>query len=263
MNQNVRESFSALMDNEGDDLEIRRALKALQGSPEEADTWRRYHLARSMMQRDRDVDVTTDLSAGIMARLADEPAPQEAPAPSTSRRAAPFSFAGSAAVAAAVSLMVITGVQVYNANVPGDGEGAEFASSDAATGQGGADAQRASLTSAPSGGAMVTPVGMGGGASGFLASSAGTGPVFPSLAPSAPGGRMEAGMDSPRFADPDRQSQRSGYQFQRSDYEQVLMLQAYLNQHADQFAGDGAGDAWMSSRSVSGGPEASERASQR
>ena len=78
MNQNVRESFSALMDNEGDDLEIRRALKALQGSPEEADTWRRYHLARSMMQRDRDVDVTTDLSAGIMARLADEPAPRAA-----------------------------------------------------------------------------------------------------------------------------------------------------------------------------------------
>lgn len=260
MNQNVRESFSALMDNEGDELEMRRVLKALQGSPEEADTWRRYHLARSMLQRDRDVDVTTDLSAGIMAPLADEPSPQEASSTPASRRAVPFSFAGSAAVAAAVSLMVITGVQVYNANVPGGRGGADFAGGDADdTRPAGSALSPVSLT----GGASVTTANMGDGGRGFLASPAGTGPVFPNLAPSAPGGLMEAGMESPLFADPDHQSSRRGYQFQRNDYEQVLMLQAYLNQRLDGGAGDGTADAWMSSRDASSDPDTPEKASQR
>ncbi|MCK0743747.1 sigma-E factor negative regulatory protein [Chromohalobacter nigrandesensis] len=254
MNQNVRESLSALMDNEGDELEIRRVMRSLQDAPEDADTWRRYHLARSMMQRDRGVDVSADLSAGIMARLADEPEVQES-ATSGTRRAVPFSFAGSAAIAAAVSLMVITGVQVYNANSPSgvSGEGTEFASGNAASGEtpsaeGGANVQPASLQSAPSGGGVGARLAsFGGEGTGFLTSS-GANTVFPSLAPSGPGGAMEASMDASLFSDSPRQASRS-------DHEQARLLQTYLNQQQS----DGASEAWMSSsRSLDGaGAEAS------
>ncbi|WP_110676496.1 sigma-E factor negative regulatory protein [Salinicola sp. RZ23] len=109
----VRESFSALMDDEGDEFDLRRVFKQMEAASGEADTWRRYHLARSMMQRERDAVVDIDISADVMAAIAEEPAPGVAEAPSASRRHS-FSFMGGAAVAAAVSLMVITGVQVYN-----------------------------------------------------------------------------------------------------------------------------------------------------
>ncbi|MCP1363228.1 sigma-E factor negative regulatory protein, partial [Halomonas sp. BBD45] len=75
MKDDLCESLSALMDNEGDELELRRVLKVLDDSPDAAERWRRYHLARSLMQRDRDIDVSADLSAGIMARIKDEPVP--------------------------------------------------------------------------------------------------------------------------------------------------------------------------------------------
>ena len=64
MSQNARESLSALMDNEGDELELRRVLKSLDDEPDAADAWRRYHLMRSLLRREGDVDMTTDLSAG-------------------------------------------------------------------------------------------------------------------------------------------------------------------------------------------------------
>lgn len=118
MNQKVRESLSAVMDGEGDELELRRVLRALAKTPEEGDAWRRYHVARSVMRRERDIDVTVDLSAAIRARIdAQQPpaAVREGREEGTVRRhgSGPFSFMGGAAVAAAVSLMVITGVQVY------------------------------------------------------------------------------------------------------------------------------------------------------
>ncbi|WP_353982049.1 sigma-E factor negative regulatory protein [Salinicola endophyticus] len=115
----VRESFSALMDDEGDEFDLRRVFKQMETASGEADTWRRYHLARSMMQRERDAVVDIDISADVMAAIADEPAPGVAETPAASRRHS-FSFMGGAAVAAAVSLMVITGVQVYNGFGGGD-----------------------------------------------------------------------------------------------------------------------------------------------
>ncbi|SDN23834.1 sigma-E factor negative regulatory protein [Vreelandella arcis] len=114
MSQNTRESLSVLMDSESDELELRRVLKALPDDDDAADTWRRYHLARSMMQRERGVDVTADLSAGIMARLQGEPAPTLDDA--VPARTGSVSFVRGAGVAAAVSLMVITGVQFFGNN---------------------------------------------------------------------------------------------------------------------------------------------------
>ncbi|MCA1772541.1 MAG: sigma-E factor negative regulatory protein [Halomonas sp.] len=116
MSQNTRESLSVLMDSESDELEFRRVLKALPSDDDAADTWRRYHLARSMMRRERDVDVSVDLSAGIMARLQSESAPVQESETTATRSAGGVSFARGASVAAAVSLMVITGVQFFGNN---------------------------------------------------------------------------------------------------------------------------------------------------
>lgn len=128
MSQNARESLSALMDNEGDDLELRRALKSLEDDPDAAEAWRRYHLMRSLLNRDRSIDVSTDLSAGIMARLQDEPVP--APAEAETAPRASLSLTRGAGIAAAVALMVISGVQFYQGS-GFVGGGTELAGSDA------------------------------------------------------------------------------------------------------------------------------------
>ncbi|WP_458526357.1 sigma-E factor negative regulatory protein [Onishia taeanensis] len=214
MNQNPRESLSALMDNEADDLELPRVLKSLDESAEVADTWRRYHLARSMMQRDRDLDVATDLSAGIMAKLADEPSPatETSSAPSKSLFARAGSYAGSAAAAAAVSLMVITGVQFYNSS---DERG---------------QAGQPGLVSAPSSGADA--------ASQVQRPSLVDLPLFQSS--SADRGLMNvgAGVESPMIMAP------SVRQSQRGDQQQARLLQSYLDRHAEG-AAYRSGDAWM------------------
>lgn len=119
MSQNTHESLSALMDGESDELELRRVLKALASDSDSADTWRRYHLARSLMQRDKDIDVSVDLSAGVMARIQDEAVPlgndaSSNDAGSAPRKSSSFSLARGAGIAATVSLMVITGVQYFN-----------------------------------------------------------------------------------------------------------------------------------------------------
>ncbi|MCM5703253.1 sigma-E factor negative regulatory protein [Larsenimonas salina] len=154
MNQDQRESLSAVMDGEGDELSLPRVLKSLEGNDEMADQWRRYHVARSIMKRERDIDVSMDISAAVRQRIEQEPMVDQAETAKTEtaktertgRRHAPFSFMGSAAIAAAVSLMVITGVQVFRGgddvgsgtSLPGSND---FALQDASV-QGGEGASR-------------------------------------------------------------------------------------------------------------------------
>ncbi|GAA3894361.1 anti-sigma factor MucA [Halomonas cibimaris] len=151
MSQNTRESLSALMDGESDELELRRVLKTLPDEADAADTWHRYHLARSMMQRERGLDVSADLSAGIMARLAAEPAPTAGAAPATGERAgrasSGLSLMRGAGVAAAVSLMVISGVQYFSANSGGERVEVPELALDAPAGGAAAGPQPASLAS--------------------------------------------------------------------------------------------------------------------
>lgn len=211
MSQNARESLSALMDNEGDELELRRVLKALEDTPDAADAWRRYHLMRSLMHRDAEVDVTTDLSAGVMARLRDEPVP-EASAPVGPRRSLPF--ARSAGIAAAVSLMVITGVQFYPSGEPEVGT-AQLAAPPASSGAGAGNASPASAR-----GPSLTELPMFQGSrdgQGLMTVGADASPLFPAPAP--------------------RQSLRS-------DQQQALLLQSYLDRHAEGAAYAGS-DVWM------------------
>lgn len=234
MKDNLRESLSALMDNEGDELELRRTLKALDGSPNDAEAWRRYHLARSLMHRDRGIDVSTDLCAGIMARIEAEPVPQ-LPADATPRRHASLPFGGGAAIAAAVSLMVITGVQFYNSTdstaVPEVAGGiattdSSGASSDVQTVSSGA--QPVSNGIASNGIADVSPTAVRSVADlPFLQTPMGDGIMSVGL-----------GSNAPMFMAPNQR------QSQRTDIEQASLLQSYLERHAE---GDAyrSGESWM------------------
>lgn len=206
MNQKVRESLSALMDGECSEFETRRVLKSLsEDASEEADTWRRYHLMRSVMQRESGINVSTDLSASIWAQLDQEQMEDSVEGAQTHRRTVPFSFMGSAAIAAAVSLMVMTGVQVYRANtgvesVPGNG-GTSLASRDA-TIDGGAVAGND--------GAMAS-----------LAAFRGNG--------GAEGGNvMPIGAQTSWFMAPGEEDAA------RNDRQQAEVLQNYLNRHVEQ-----------------------------
>lgn len=225
MSQNARESLSALMDNEGDELELRRVLKSLEEAPDAAEAWRRYHLMRSLMRREGEMDVSTDLSAGILARLEEEPAPgrevdfDDITAPA-SRRSLPL--ARSAGIAAAVSLMVITGVQFYNGGLPGASVGQPAEVAGAGVGQ----AAPAGLAAAPAAEAVRRPA---------LADL----PLF-SL-PQGDGGLMTVGAGggaTPMFMAP---SQRQSLM---ADEEQARLLQSYLDRHAEG-AAYRSGDAWM------------------
>lgn len=229
MSQNTRESLSALMDSESDELELRRVFKSLPDDADAAETWRRYHLARSMMQRERGVDVSIDLSAGIMARLNDEPAPaledQPAPVPA---RAGGVSFARGAGVAAAVSLMVITGVQFFGT------------SNNVAQEQGSGD-----LAMAPSDGAQVQPVSLA--ASQPASMTPSDMPMFEPTAFRVNGQSGRSGfmnVSETGFAPSAMPQNAAAQQGAAIDAGQIRLLQSYLEQHA-QGAANGNADSWM------------------
>lgn len=230
MSQNTRESLSALMDSESDELELRRVLKSLPDDSDAAETWRRYHLARSMMQRERGVDVSVDLSAGIMDRLREEPAPTLQDNTAAPVRAGGLSFARGAGVAAAVSLMVITGVQFFGGeNTPA----------------GGAQSDNGMATVQPNAGAQVQPVNLA--ASQPASMTPPNMPMFEQTpfrinGQAGQGGLMnvsEAGFSTPSVPQGTMAQQPTTI-----DVDQIRLLQSYLEQHA-QGAASGNGENWM------------------
>ena len=48
----LQESLSALMDNEADELEVRRVLQAAEQDPALRSTWSRYQVARAVMHKE-------------------------------------------------------------------------------------------------------------------------------------------------------------------------------------------------------------------
>ena len=102
----LQESLSALMDNETDELELRRVLAA-SGEGEVRATWARYQVARAVMHKEL-LEPRLDLAAAVSAALADEPALT----PRKSRM--PWGGLGRLAVAASVTVAVLAGVRMYN-----------------------------------------------------------------------------------------------------------------------------------------------------
>ena len=227
MSQNTRESLSVLMDGESDELELRRVLKALPKDDDAANTWRRYHLARSMMQREQGVDVSVDLSAGIMARLRDEPAPVMQDAERVATRTGGISFARGAGVAAAVSLMVITGVQFFG--------------NDSSVSQGGGEMP--TTASSANGATQVQPVSL---ASQPAVAKRADMPMFEPTPFRLSGQSAQSGLMNVSEAGFSAQTPKgvTASQGTNIDVDQIGMLQSYLEQHA-QSAAYGSGDSWM------------------
>ncbi|MGC3873044.1 sigma-E factor negative regulatory protein [Halomonas sp. GXIMD04776] len=238
MKDNCRESLSALMDNEGDELELRRVLKSLANQADDGQAWRRYHLARSLMQRDHSIDTSVDISDRVMACLESEPVPQ-IPSDKASKRSGNLSFAGSAAVAATVSLMVIAGAQFYD----GGSDNISSVSPELANSSSGNVNDVIN-----SGGESPNAVGFGSRAQQASVSSNRSLPSLdvtslPSFRPSPAydTGLMEVGFgaaDQPMFMAPHSNASL------RSEKEQSQLLQHYLERHAEG-AAHRSGEAWI------------------
>ncbi len=105
----LHESLSAVMDNEADELELRRVLAASDDQEVRA-TWSRYQIARAVMHKEL-IEPRLDISAAVSAAIADEAVPS-VPA----RAGAAWRNLGRLAVAASVTVAVLAGVRLYNQN---------------------------------------------------------------------------------------------------------------------------------------------------
>lgn len=103
----LQESLSAVMDNEADELELRRVLSASDDAELRA-TWSRYQIARAVMHKEL-LEPRLDIAAAVSAALADEALPVARPADRS-----PWRMVGRLAVAASVTVAVLAGVRLYN-----------------------------------------------------------------------------------------------------------------------------------------------------
>ncbi|WP_282366164.1 sigma-E factor negative regulatory protein [Pseudomonas sp. PS02290] len=101
----LQESLSAVMDNEADELELRRVLSAIEDADTRA-TWSRYQIARAAMHKEL-LMPHLDISAAVAAGIADEVSPLKA-------GRGPWRTLGRLAVAASVTVAVLAGVRLYN-----------------------------------------------------------------------------------------------------------------------------------------------------
>lgn len=109
----LKESISALMDNQASELELRRILKQLPEDPELAATWRRYQLASHLLHRSETALLKVDLSSAISSAIEAEGAHSVV----IQKTAAPWlRWATKSAVAASVALAVLIGVQQFGAD---------------------------------------------------------------------------------------------------------------------------------------------------
>lgn len=114
----LKESLSALMDNQASDLELRRILKQLPEDEALGATWRRYQLTSTLLQRKETAFLNVDLSAAISQAIALEPAlsPSAVTVKSDNKPAPAWLRWGSkSAVAASVAIAVLIGAQQFSA----------------------------------------------------------------------------------------------------------------------------------------------------
>ena len=71
MSESLKASLSALLDNEADQLELRRVLKAAQQDPELLATWQRYSTVQAVL-RDGAMPLSRDFAARVASAVAAE-----------------------------------------------------------------------------------------------------------------------------------------------------------------------------------------------
>lgn len=115
MSDRLRESVSALLDGEGDELELRRLLASEQQA-EVRGAWRAYHLQRDSLAGGDMRFAHIDISARVQAALAEEALPARS-AGGLPRWWRPLA---SVAVAASVAAAVVIGTRGFEAQSGGD-----------------------------------------------------------------------------------------------------------------------------------------------
>ena len=108
MSQIEKETVSALLDNEADDLELRRFLKSSEQDPSLLETWERYSLVQSVLHESAQ-PVSSSLSERIAAQIE-----QEAPLTAIPSAAAPISWKenlSKIAIAASVAAVFLVAVR--------------------------------------------------------------------------------------------------------------------------------------------------------
>jgi sigma-E factor negative regulatory protein RseA len=110
MTDKLHESLSALMDNEADELELRRVLKALEGQGEDVIAlkakWQRYHVVSASLKREIHVSPSCNLLASIQAELEQDAIPAKALVDFASGKSILRRF-GQGAIAASVAVAVL------------------------------------------------------------------------------------------------------------------------------------------------------------
>lgn len=112
--EQMRESLSALMDDEASDLELHRLLRESENNNELKAAWSRYQVASAALKNELPPDGLLDISGAVRARLEGEPVIHRQDA---SRWWAPV---GRFAIAASVATAVVIGVQAFY-SLPGGG----------------------------------------------------------------------------------------------------------------------------------------------
>jgi sigma-E factor negative regulatory protein RseA len=111
--ENSGETISALLDNEADDLELRRFLKSCEQDPTLLETWERYSLVQSALHESAQ-PVSASLSQRIAAQIEQEAPLSAAPTQSSWRDGLT-----KMAIAASVAAVFLVAVQVNLDSGPG------------------------------------------------------------------------------------------------------------------------------------------------
>ena len=149
MSNKLHESLSALMDDEADELEIRRLLKEMdevaqsQSNASSADSdylsalkakWSRYHVLSASCKQEIHTSPSCDLLSRINAELENEALPTAEPILALGRSGSGkgiFQFIGQGAIAASVALAVLfTADMMVADHGSGTNSGAELAGSE-------------------------------------------------------------------------------------------------------------------------------------
>ena len=110
--EQMRESISAMVDDEAQKLELQRVLKAGVADSAVAEQWQRYQLASSLLKRQADqVTMDTELADRVRAAMVDEAELQAVPVVSVAEKTAWWKPVSGFAVAASVTMMMVFGVQ--------------------------------------------------------------------------------------------------------------------------------------------------------
>ena len=112
MTEKLHESLSALMDNESDELELRRILKELEAteSSEQAELagkWHRYHVLSASLKQEIHSSASCNILPGIQEALENEAAPSANPIIHSRFLQPVLKTLGQGAVAASMALAVL------------------------------------------------------------------------------------------------------------------------------------------------------------